>query len=62
MIPMLDTVYEALKREYAFQEENGFNETEIDGMSGFVFLIVLEMYIIHRLSIEQLSVYTKHIM
>ena len=51
-----------LKREYAFQEENGFNETEIDGMSGFVFLIVLEMYIIHRLSIEQLSVYTKHIM
>ena len=37
MIPMLDTVYEALKREYAFQEENGFNETEIDGMSGFVF-------------------------
>ena len=37
MIPILDTVYEALKREYAFQEENGFNETEIDGMSGFVF-------------------------
>lgn len=37
MIPMLDTVYEALKREYAFQEENEFNETEIDGMSGFVF-------------------------
>ena len=37
MIPMLDTVYEALKREYAFQEENGFNETEIDGMTGFVF-------------------------
>ena len=37
IIPMMDTVYEALKKEYAFQEENGFNETEIDGMTGFIF-------------------------
>lgn len=37
IIPMMDTVYEALKKEYVFQEENGFNETEIDGMTGFIF-------------------------
>ena len=36
-IPMLPTVYEALKTEYEIQSEYGFNETEIDGMSGFIF-------------------------
>lgn len=36
-IPMMDTVYEALQKELKNQQENGFNETEIDGMKGFVF-------------------------
>lgn len=36
-IPMLDAVYDALKEEYEVQKENGFNSTEIDGMTGFVF-------------------------
>ena len=37
-IPMLDVVCEALQMEYDEQEETGFNETEIDGMKGFVFI------------------------
>ncbi len=37
IIPMLDTVYDALQEEHEAQEENGFNCTEIDGMTGFVF-------------------------
>ena len=37
-IPMLDSVYEALKLELEDQEEYGFNETEIDGMTGFIFM------------------------
>ncbi|MDO4167599.1 MAG: site-specific integrase [Eubacteriales bacterium] len=37
-IPMLDVVYEALQMERDEQEENGFNETEIDGMKGFIFI------------------------
>ena len=37
VIPMMDTVYEALQEEYEAQKENGFNCTEIDGMTGFVF-------------------------
>ncbi len=37
IIPMMDTVYEALQMEWKVQEENGFNETEIDGMKGFIF-------------------------
>lgn len=36
-IPMMDTVYEALQKELKDQQENGFNETEIDGMKGFIF-------------------------
>lgn len=36
-IPMMDTVYEALQKELKNQQKNGFNETEIDGMKGFVF-------------------------
>lgn len=36
-IPMMDIVYEALQQEYAEQQENGFSDVEIDGMSGFVF-------------------------
>lgn len=37
IIPMIEPVYEVLKEEWAYQEENGFNKTEIDGMKGFVF-------------------------
>lgn len=36
-IPMLDMVYDAFQMELAEQQETGFNEQEIDGMSGFVF-------------------------
>lgn len=36
-IPMLDVVYEALNLEREDQEENGFNETVLNGVSGFVF-------------------------
>ncbi len=36
-IPMLDTVKDAFEMLYEEQLENGFNETEIDGMSGFIF-------------------------
>lgn len=37
MIPMMDTVYEALQMELEDQKEHGFNETVIDGMKGFIF-------------------------
>lgn len=37
MILMMNTVYMALQKEFARQQESGFNETEIDGMKGFVF-------------------------
>ena len=37
-IPMIDAVYDALQAELEDQKENGFNETEIDGMSGFIFM------------------------
>lgn len=37
-IPMLDTVHDAFQMERDEQEETGFNETEIDGMRGFVFV------------------------
>lgn len=37
-IPMLDVVCEALQMEHDEQEEKGFNDTEIDGMTGFVFI------------------------
>ena len=37
-IPMLDSVYEALQLELEDQREYGFNQTEIDGMNGFVFM------------------------
>lgn len=36
-IPMMDTVYDALQEELAEQQERGFNETEIDGVKGFIF-------------------------
>ena len=36
-IPMLDIVKDAFEMLREEQEENGFNETEIDGMSGFIF-------------------------
>ena len=35
---MLDTVYDAFQTEWEEQEETGFNQSEIDGMSGFVFV------------------------
>lgn len=38
IIPMMDAVYEALQKEWAEQQKNGFNETEIDGMRGFIFM------------------------
>ena len=37
-IPMLDMVYDAFMFEREEQEESGFNQTVIDGMSGFVFV------------------------
>lgn len=37
-IPMLDSVYEALKLELEDQEKYGFNDTVIDGMTGFIFM------------------------
>lgn len=37
IIPMLDEVYEALRTEYDYQKEAGFNRTTIDGMTGFIF-------------------------
>lgn len=36
-IPMMDAVYEAFQQEYEVQKENGFNNTVIDGMTGFIF-------------------------
>ena len=38
IIPMMDAVYEALQKEWNEQQKNGFNETEIDGMKGFIFM------------------------
>ncbi|MCC8073360.1 MAG: site-specific integrase [Clostridiales bacterium] len=37
IIPMLSDVKEALKTEYKQQLEDGFNESTIDGYSGFIF-------------------------
>lgn len=37
IIPMLSDVREALKQEYMSQLEDGFNESEIDGYTGFIF-------------------------
>lgn len=37
-VPMLDTVYDAFMLEREEQEENGFNQTTVDGMNGFVFV------------------------
>lgn len=37
IIPMLDIVKDAFEMLHEEQEENGFNETEIDGMTGFIF-------------------------
>ena len=34
---MLDIVKDAFEMLYEEQKENGFNETEIDGMTGFIF-------------------------
>ena len=35
---MTDDLYEALRASYELQEEFGFCQAEIDGMSGFVFM------------------------
>ncbi len=37
IIPMLDDVYDSFKRVYEEQLVTGFNETVIEGMSGFIF-------------------------
>ena len=37
-IPMMDAVYDALQAELEEQRESGFNETEIEGMKGFIFM------------------------
>lgn len=37
-IPMMDDVYDAFERIYAEQSITGFNETVIEGMSGFIFM------------------------
>ncbi len=37
-IPMMDTVYKALQMELEEQKEYGFNETVLDGMTGFIFM------------------------
>ena len=37
-IPMLDAVCDAFQLLHEEQEETGFNDTEIDGMTGFVFM------------------------
>ena len=36
-LPMMESVYEALKEEYETQSEEGFSDCVIDGMSGFIF-------------------------
>ncbi|MFI3172491.1 MAG: site-specific integrase [Eubacteriales bacterium] len=36
-IPMMNTVYEAFQEEYEKQQDEGFNITEVDGMTGFIF-------------------------
>ena len=36
-IPMMDTVYDALKNEYELQKRTGFCVVELEGMTGFVF-------------------------
>jgi integrase len=36
-IPMMDEVYDAFQKEYEIQKELGFNSTQIDGMTGFIF-------------------------
>lgn len=37
VIPMIDSVKNAFELVYEEQQETGFNETAIDGMSGFIF-------------------------
>ena len=36
-IPMTDEVYDVFKAEYYRQQENGFSQFSIEGMSGFIF-------------------------
>ena len=37
LIPMMDTVYDALKNEYDRQKKDGFCVAEVDGMNAFIF-------------------------
>lgn len=37
IIPMLDIVYDAFQMKLEEQEETGYNQIEIDGMTGFIF-------------------------
>ena len=52
IIPMLSDVKDALRQEYLSQMEDGFNESEIDGYSGFIFKsrynTVLSPHVVNR--------------
>ena len=37
IIPLMDTVYDALANEYERQKQNGFCEYELEDMQGFIF-------------------------
>ena len=37
IIPMMEPVFEALKDEYTRQEDEGFSDVVVDGMTGFIF-------------------------
>ena len=41
-LPMVDAVYEVLQEELQIQQENGFNQTVLDGMTGFVFAAMID--------------------
>ena len=38
IIPMMEPVYDAFVEEHEYQEEHGFNVTQVDGMTGFIFM------------------------
>ena len=48
-IPMTDEVYDVFKAEYYRQQENGFSQFSIEGMSDLYLQIVVEEFIINKL-------------
>lgn len=44
---MLDTVKDAFEMMQEEQVESGLDDTEIDGMTGFIFVTVMVMFLIH---------------